>query len=172
MVMYFCADLDVKCLTVHTGGHSLIGIEQLRRSLDELTPQAQELGISICLENTATDRLGWLFLEPEQCLELCQQTGCQVTLDMIHLWCSHLEPWKTIQQLLPYAGNVHIADTLGDHHFHLPLGFGNLPIDQILEVLANSGYSGKVVVDAVHKDYEFSLYLKQAQFYRERLLTS
>lgn len=170
MVIHFCADLDVKCLTVHTGGRSPTGVKQLHHSLDELVFQAKRLGISICLENTATDRLAWLFLSPEHCLKLCQQTGCQLTLDLIHLWSSHLEPLETLQQLLPYAGNIHIADTLDDRHFHLPLGFGNLPIDQIFEILANSSYSGKVVVDGVHQDYEFPLYLKQAQFYRERLL--
>jgi len=44
--------------------------------------------------------------------------------------------------------NLHLSDNRGLDDDHLPLGEGNIPFRQVLSVLADSGYSGYVAIEA------------------------
>lgn len=166
----FCEEMEASRLTVHTGNRTPDGFSQLLKSLDEIVPKARACGVSICLENTGSDRPGWLLLTEEECLLASQQTGCLLTLDLVHVFSANSDPVATLQRLLPVTGNCHLSDTQDRQHLHLPLGFGNLPVSQIFEVLEQSGYKDRVVVDAVEQGYRPETYLQNAAEFRDGTL--
>ncbi|MBV8801910.1 MAG: sugar phosphate isomerase/epimerase, partial [Gammaproteobacteria bacterium] len=114
----YCADIGGVRVTYHPGHinslpmHQLM--ENLRRSLDELVPEAEDKQVTLCLENMGAERSISIVFSPEQHIELCQQTGTQLTLDIVHL-ASHFwageKFFQSFKAMLPYIGNIHLADT-------------------------------------------------------------
>ncbi|GJD20206.1 hypothetical protein RIVM261_051620 [Rivularia sp. IAM M-261] len=163
----FCAELGVRYLTVHTSGRGAHSLEQLLRSLELLVSQTQKYGICICLENTGADRPGWLLLTDEECITACYTTGCALTTDFVHVFSLKSDPFATLEKLLPFTRNCHLADTYDSQHLHLPLGKGNLPVHQILAVLDKHSYRGKLIVDALDRGYRAEEYIACAAAFRD-----
>jgi sugar phosphate isomerase/epimerase len=165
----FCAELGVKCLTVHAAKQGASTLEKLLHSLELLVTQAQKYDISICLENTGSDRPGCLLLTNEECIDVCNQTGCMLTIDLVHLFSLNSDPFAVLTKLLPFAKNCHLADTQNHLHLHLPLGQGNLPIYDILALLCQHSYQGKLIIDEVEGEHTPGEYIKSAAAFRNNL---
>lgn len=157
-VIKLSSRLNVKRITYHPGYICSLPtehmIDNLKRSLERLVPEAAVLGIDLCLENTGADRPSYQLFSPKQYVALSQQTGTFITLDLIHhasLFSQHGkltdEFFVTLEQMLPYVRNVHFADMKIPQHNHLPIGKGDLPVLQLLEFLKDCNYQGNAIIE-------------------------
>ena len=187
-VICFCFDIKAGILTCHPGyikpGFQNESIRQLQNSLNVLVPYAKTRGVKISLENGGLERSRTLLLSPEQHIELCQRTGSWLTLDLVHL-ASYLSQdseviedldallvciKKNIVDFFPYIKNIHIADMPFPKHNHIPLQRGNLPIDKILDFLAQKNYQSNLVLDSIGGgSFSPDTYLEQLRHYRSGL---
>lgn len=158
------ARLGVKLITYHPGYVGSLSTEKaiknLERSLNWLVPQAAALGINLCLENTGAERPSYQLFSPQQYVELSQQTGTFLTLDLIHhasLFSQDgrltEEFFETLAAMLPYVRNLHFADMKIPHHNHLPIGRGNLPILELLEFSSKCNYQGNIIIEETGEGY-------------------
>ena len=152
------ARLGVERITYHPGYIAAVSsdrlIENLKRSLARLVPEAAAYGIKLCLENTGADRPSYLLFSPQQYIELSRQTGTFLTLDLIHhasLFSQQgqltEEFFETLEEMLPYVENVHFADMAIPKHVHLPIGRGNLPVRELLDFLGARNYRGNAIIE-------------------------
>jgi sugar phosphate isomerase/epimerase len=174
--MRFCAEVGCALLTYHPGHRKDLDdaalIANLKASLHELAPEAERLGVTLCLENMGNERPNYLILEPAALLDLCQETGSRLTLDVIHL--ASLIPVgpsldDALTLLAPVSRNLHVADMKGLRHRHLPIGVGDLPLTDLLTTLARAGFRGSAIVEEFIRDYTPEFYLEKAVTYRKSL---
>lgn len=100
----------------------------------------------------------------------------KMTLDTQHLgmWWKHFQPlpgetydqrkerfnkWykKMVQKLhdKEVIGHVHLVDSMGSGHNHLPAGQGNLPVYEAIEYLQSKGYKGTIISEAHGEEANF-----------------
>ncbi len=175
----FCGDLEINYLTYHPGYKSTdsldLMIDNLKRSLEKLVPQAAALGVKLCMENTGAERPKFLVFSPAQYVGISQETGSYLTLDLIH-HASHFsnngrlnnEFFEAIEEMLPCIRNIHVADIIIPKHVHLPLGTGNLPIAKLLDFLAIKQYHGNVIIEEIGGGYSCTQFFTAAREYRDR----
>jgi len=147
-------------------------LENLQRSLEILTRDAQRFGIHLCLENTGNHRPKYLTLDSRQEQQLCKEHGVFITLDLVHYSSYHSideDYYLHLKNSLPYVKNVHIADTVTPYHMHLPLGEGNLPYDHIISFINQHHYHGHFIVEERSKRYLSELYRGRAVAYKQML---
>lgn len=86
-----------------------------------------------------------LWTHPEHMIEVCQETGLGMTLDISHaqLHCAHAgEPLEDyVRRCLPYARHLHLADASGIDHEGLQIGEGVVDWDELLDVLAAEDFT-------------------------------
>lgn len=161
--MPFFKALEVNMITVHTGlNNGVSSLENLSHSLDHLVSKAATYGITIALETAG--REGKFFTPSvEEYQDLCQKTGCKLTLDLIHLLFLFPDRFfKVLTHLLPYSINIHIGDCYESKHQHFPLGYGTFPFTEVFEMLKASNYRGQITVDAMDRHFSPDLYLQKA----------
>jgi L-ribulose-5-phosphate 3-epimerase len=72
----------------------------------------------------------------------------RMTLDLGHLPCTEDPPLDgSIREFAPILDNVHVDDTRGREHNHLPLGEGDLDFAPLLRALEDVGYAGLCLVE-------------------------
>lgn len=159
----------VSILTVHTGrGTYSQNFDLLCRSVEELIPYAQALNMTLCVETAG--REGFLLLTSEQYLNLCNRTGCKLTLDLPHIMTTDSDNFQeNVDKLIPFAGNVHISDTFVPYHQHNPIGFGDFVTEELIAYLLERGYQGQVVIDAAEKGYSPAVYQDQGVAFAQSL---
>ena len=156
----FVRDLGVDTCTFHVGSDPTAGytLEQHReafyRSLDELLPAAEEMGITICIENlfrplsSADDLLGYLDRYDSPRLALCLDVGHANLKEVgrkfpdsqvVEAWRAvGLEvPWEEhiAERMLPYIATCHIHDNCGFHDDHDLPGRGIVDWKRIVPLL-------------------------------------
>ncbi len=52
------------------------------------------------------------------------------------------------KKIAPFVKHVHLSDNFGLDHTELPMGMGNVPLKEHLEVLKKAGFEGKQVIEA------------------------
>lgn len=178
-VIQLSARFGVKRITYHPGYASSVPtlhlIDNLKRSLDVLVPEATARGIDLCLENTGTHRPSYLLFSPQQYVELSQQTGTYLTLDLIHhasLFSKDgrltLEFFETIVEMLPYVKNVHFADMAIPKHVHLPIGNGNMPVSELLDFLRDYNYQGNMIIEETGGSFSSNQFFAAACNFRNQ----
>jgi N-acetylneuraminate synthase len=86
-----------------------------------------------------------LWTYPEHMVELCQETGLGMTLDVSHaqLHCEfagqRLDDY--VRRCLPYTRHLHFADASGIDHEGLQVGEGVIDWDSLLALLADADFS-------------------------------
>ncbi|HOW36845.1 MAG TPA: TIM barrel protein [Candidatus Pacearchaeota archaeon] len=55
---------------------------------------------------------------------------------------------KETEKVAPLVKHVHLSDNFGLDHTELPMGMGNVPIQEIMQRLGKEGFSGKKVIEA------------------------
>jgi sugar phosphate isomerase/epimerase len=79
-----------------------------------------------------------------------QARGCGLTLDTCHSAAGHEDVLLTYEAMRPLLRNVHLNDMRWVHgrpHTHMVPGDGELPMRDLLQRLAASGYDGLVTVE-------------------------
>ena len=151
--------MGVKTITIHTGNearhpdYSLeVMFDCLKRSLDELLPFAESLGVTICIENiwyqlNTPERLLAVKKEfPTDALGFCYDAG-HANL-MARGWCSPesrpMVGWggKTpewddhvLEKMLPHVVNCHLHDNHGILDEHIVPGLGNVDWNHVIPLL-------------------------------------
>lgn len=112
------------------------------------------------------------------------ETHLKATLDTQHLgmWRAHFVPkpgetkqetdgrfrkWymEEVEKLAEknIIGHIHLVDSLGFGHDHLPAGQGDLPLKEVISYLKKKGYTGTVISEGWGEDrFEESRVLRQA----------
>jgi len=122
-------------------------METFARSLREVLPTAERLGVDVLVEP-----------EPDLLIETTDQflafvdridsprVGCN--FDAGHLYCVGEDPAAAIESLAPYTRHYHLEDIPENRsHEHTQLGDGAMDIDGFLSTLADTGYDGYVTVE-------------------------
>jgi sugar phosphate isomerase/epimerase len=112
----------------------------LRASLDELLPVAEELGLTLAVENMLPEaaigsdpaelsRFLAAFLTPH--LRLCFDTGHAHIAGNVFLW---------LETVAPTVATYHLADNDGVRDLHLPPGYGTVPWHLLLPTLQQADF--------------------------------
>jgi len=54
---------------------------------------------------------------------------------------------KWAQEVAPYIKHVHLTDNFGDVDAHLPVGWGNAPITEVVNDLKKAGWKGRAILE-------------------------
>ena len=151
LVLRIVADFGVRTCTVHIGNLYYRGytMEQHReatcRSLDEVLPLAEQLGLTICLENLqrigshVDDLLGYFGKYPSKNLGACFDSGhanimekgrflpkCSGTASFDELGVPVQWEKNVLDRLLPHVVNCHLHDNDASADQHMLPGKGNV----------------------------------------------
>ena len=161
--LVLCNQLNVDTITIHVGNNGFMPPEQeppleqhlrwISESLEQLLPDAERLGVTICIEN-----IWWPTSTPERLLEFkrqfptdylgfCYDSGhANVMRDLGYKECNadvwlklgYDKPeWDTqiLEKMLPYVVNCHLHDNHGQFDEHLRPGAGNIDWPHIVGLL-------------------------------------
>lgn len=90
--------------------------------------------------------------------EAQELVGMNVDVGHLNLWKKYINP-KTgkpytdkeilewVNKVYPYIKHVHITDNFGDYDAHLPVGWGNAPINQLIDTLRKKGWKGRAILE-------------------------
>ena len=161
LTLQICASMGVKTITIHTGNDVAYPeypleeqFDAIKRSLDELLPVAEALGITICIENiwsriNTPDRLLQIksyFDTPY--LGFCYDAGHANLMTngknypdgaANEFWGAFGETpdWNDpiLEKMLPYVVNCHLHDNNGDRDRHMLCGKGTVDWKKISALL-------------------------------------
>jgi len=158
--LQIAAEMGIKTITIHTGGSEIAHpgydletrYDNIKRSLDELLPVAEELGITICLENiwnqiNTPERLLGIKAEfPTDALGFCYDAGHANIMDkgrdfpdsLPFKCCGDVPPQfddQILEKMLPHVVNCHLHDNNGILDQHRNIGRGNIDWKHIVGLL-------------------------------------
>ena len=153
------ASMGVKTITIHTGNETRhpdysveVMFDCMKRSLDELLPFAESLGVTVCIEN-----IWWQINTPERLLAIkahfptdalgfCYDAGHANLMDKgrnfpesspFRVWGEtppHFDD-HILEKMLPHVVNCHLHDNNGITDQHLNPGRGNIDWKKIIPLL-------------------------------------
>jgi len=145
------SDLGAKNISI-TSGRPLpgcppeIGIENFKKSIEEIIAYGERKGISLGIEYEP----GLLIESAEEILELMKEVDSDnlgVNLDVGHVVVAGEDPTEVIHLLSPWLFNIHIEDIKGRKHYHLIPGYGNIDLNKVYLALKDVGYERFVTVE-------------------------
>jgi len=155
------ADFGIRTYTLHNGGDFRFPeyteaqlMDEIRRKLDVLLPEAEKLNVTVCLENGMPklcfpDRLLTLKKEyPTPYLGFCYDSGHANVMDRGRDYENSLPKrnyagsgyeieWedRALEKMLPYVVNCHLHDNDGSEDSHLLPGEGNIDWEKTMSLL-------------------------------------
>jgi sugar phosphate isomerase/epimerase len=171
------AALQAGCLVIYPGGRNNHTYRHAGRvfrcALDELLPLAESVDVPLAIEPMhAACAAEWTFLTDVKCvvalLEEYHSPCLKLACDTYHFpfGARHRH---VLERLAPYIGIVHLADRRlppSVDQQRCPLGYGRLPLAEIVATLQDSGYSGAFDVKLIGPEIEVGDYwrvLEQSQ---------
>ena len=131
--------------------------EAVCRTLDEVLPLAEELKVTICLENIprlcnfVDDVLFYMNKYPSPCLGACFDSGHANIIEKVKdfpagpyaVYYRDLglpSPWEpdVLERMLPYIVNCHLHDNSGERDQHLLPGKGNIDWGKLVPKLLSA----------------------------------
>lgn len=142
--------LGIERVTMHPGLLSPItfsrrelAMEAVRNSIQEIERRTEETAVLKCLENMPRSFIT-LFTEPEEILDLIEDTSFKLCLDV-----GHANTAGNLNEFLDHwgkFGSVHIHDNKGEIDEHLPIGEGNVDFRMVMGRLED--YEGDFVIES------------------------
>jgi sugar phosphate isomerase/epimerase len=142
-------NLHPSIVPMHKRGFS---VERNLASLQDLLPTARQTGVGLMIENVPG-----AFNNAAQLGELLGPLpDVGLHLDIGH--CNLMNPTNTEREIVEAYGSrlrhVHLHDNRGgDLDLHLPLGSGNIDIEEALRILKRSGYDGTITLEVFAGDF-------------------
>jgi len=136
-------NLHPSTVPMHKRGFS---VERNLASLNDLLPISRQTGVGLMIENVPG-----AFNTAAQVGELLDPLpDVGLHLDIGH--CNLMNAVNTEQEIMDSYGarlkHVHLHDNRGgDLDLHLPLGSGNINIEEALRILKHSGYDGTITLE-------------------------
>ena len=162
LTLQIIASMGVDTITIHTGNETAypeypleVQFEAIKRSLDELLPLAEQLGITICIENiwfrinTPERLLAIKECYPTDALGFCYDAGHANLMDKgrnfpesnpFKAWKDITPTWddRILEKMLPHVVNCHLHDNDGISDKHRNIGDGNIDWDHIVPLLKSA----------------------------------
>lgn len=159
LILHIIASMGIRTITIHTGSETAypdcpleVQTEFLKRSLDELLPLAESLGVVICLENTwfqinIPERLLAVKAAfPTDALGFCYDAGHANLMDKgrafpdsypVKAWQGMTPHWddRILEKMLPQVVNCHLHDNDGISDQHCNIGQGTVNWETIVRQL-------------------------------------
>jgi sugar phosphate isomerase/epimerase len=145
----------------HISGLSVLVMDQARdrawRSLEVIVKKADQLGVSLCLENMfpLTNSL----VEPEHFVPVFENfPSLKMTLDTGH---AHMQSkgGKRVLRFIDRFGSridhVHANDNFGKEDNHLPIGAGTIDFPKITRALKKIDYNKTVTLEVFSRDRDY-----------------
>ena len=159
--LHIAADLGIKTYTLHSGGDFRFPayteaqlMDEIRRKLDVLLPEAEKCKIVICLEN-GMPKLCWpnrlLTIKndyPTPYLGFCYDSGHANVMDhgreipdslprRTYAGTGYEPEWddRALEKMLPHVVNCHLHDNNGYEDQHLLPGRGNIDWKHTMDLL-------------------------------------
>jgi len=124
--------------------------------LEVVYARADELGITLCLENMLPWS-GWLF-EPEEFRDVLKKFGkMKLMLDIGHANIDAKENRanKFIKVYGKRLAHLHVHDNFGREDNHLPLGCGNIKFNEIFSEMKKTGYDDTMTLEVFSQDRDY-----------------
>ena len=149
----------------HTAGHAR---RLLKSAMHELVPCALDYGIRLALE--PMDRIYCkpfsIFREFDETMEfVCEfdARGAGIVLDLYHVGLNqtafdNMSGFADRIALVQLADRKHESAQNGNEQHRLPIGSGNVPIQQWIKSLHQSGYDGFCELELIGPEFEFAEY--------------
>lgn len=163
MSLACCNECEVDCITIHSGNPRFPGVtleenrKLIRQTLEELLPDAERYGVTICIENiwfptnTAEELIGHCEYFKSPYLGMCYDAGhanlfrtvsddpehpVNVAFDLLHMqpqW-----PNDILEKMLPYLVTCHLHDNDGLRDRHWAPFNGNIDWEKTMKLLAQA----------------------------------
>jgi sugar phosphate isomerase/epimerase len=171
----FAADIGANIVTCHPGyrrgqdDQQLV--ENLVDSLDDVRDLTASEGITLCVENMGAERPSHALLPMEKMFEVSERANVSVCMDIVHLasvFPAERALFDAMAAMAPIVRHVHLSDMIRPKHKHLPIGKGDLPLEDILRQLAMINYRGQAIVEEFTPGWPPEEYLSGAVAFRDR----
>lgn len=138
--------IGAKIVTVHPGLYSPLSVywdgakDTSKKSLRELQGYAEEVGVTLALENLPEM---WLSMcsTAEETRDFLEELDIKFCLDI-----GHANTAEELDEFLNFSPvNVHIHDNIGENDVHLKLGDGEISFEHVLQRLKD--YDGNFVIE-------------------------
>jgi sugar phosphate isomerase/epimerase len=127
------------------------------RSLDAIVERANQLGLTVCLENMFP-RSNYL-CEPKDFLEIFERhPTLKLTLDTGHANIGGNGDRRVLDFIRKFPdriGHIHANDNFGKEDNHLPIGTGTIDFQRIAKALKAAGYDGTVTFEVFSRDRDY-----------------
>jgi len=153
-----CEKIGADRVTVHPGWCEMpapakqLNLDALVDLLGTIVDLAEQIGVSICLENFESNPIVLCGDIEEYSWVLSQVKGLCSTLDIGHANVGTASPINFIQTLRPLIKNMHIHDNSGGQDEHLPIGMGNIDYQELLSVCKQNDYWGPFTLEVIGKE--------------------
>ena len=162
LALHMTAAMGVKTITIHVGNETHYPeypleeqFDCIRRSLDELLPLAERLGVVVCIENiwykiNTPERLLSLKKQfPADALGFCYDAGHANLMDKgrgfpdsrpFQVWNGETPTWDdhVLEKMLPHVVNCHLHDNNGVTDQHRIPGHGTVDWDHVTALLSRA----------------------------------
>ena len=162
LTLEIIASIGIDTITIHTGNEVYypeypleIQFEYIKRSLDELLPVAEKLGVTICIENiwcqinTPERLLAIKECFPTDALGFCYDAGHANLMDKgrnfpnsnpYQVWNDITPAWddQILEKMLPHVVNCHLHDNDGISDKHRNIGNGTIDWNHIIPLLKSA----------------------------------
>jgi len=147
------AHLDSDKLILHPGSVPFLArvykdriLEYNFKSLKELKNYADDLGVTLCLENMPRMEK-YLYNNLKELQRLVEELGIMATLDIGH---AHTMGHTIKDIKMGLIGHIHLSDNDGIEDSHNALGTGSINFPKVFENL--KGYDGILTIEVKSKD--------------------
>ena len=151
----------------HIGGMAPFVMDLARQhafdSLAAIVDKADELGVTLCLENMFPRSR--FCVEPDDFqLAFDRFPGLRMTLDIGHGCIGSPRGKRVLQFIDRFAERIehlHVSDNFGQQDDHLPLESGSIPFAVILKALKTKGFSSTVTFEIFTPDRQYMLHSRK-----------
>jgi len=123
--------------------------ENSLNSLKECSKFAEDVGITLCVENMP-DMEGMICKNLDELNELVQEIGVPMTLDVGHAHNMGI----FIEEMLKYdnIGHIHLSDNDGSFDNHNAVGSKDIDFESLFEGLNKKKFDGILVIEVTNQD--------------------
>ena len=117
------------------------------QGLEQVIPLAESLNVKVLIEPEP----GLLMENTREFKAFIQNVkspAVGINFDVGHFYCAGEDPSRSFDELRPWIGHIHIEDIAATRiHNHLIAGHGSIPLADVLETIAQSGYPGHISLE-------------------------
>lgn len=120
--------------------------EMMVRNFNEIIKLAEDLDVTLCLENMASKPKA-MGIHPDELLKIIDAVNSpyfKVTLDVAHVNTTGISPVEFVEKLKGYIHHLHISDNQGKDN-HLPVGLGTIDFEEFFKSLGS--FEGFAIIE-------------------------